>query len=99
MNLKPTVVVNETQFAEPVHEKADPRARGTYDLGQRLLAHLGNYQLGRTLLAKVGQQEQYPRQALLAGIEELVHQIFFNANVSEEHMVQKQLGEGRLIME
>src|SRR5580693_2088381 len=99
MNLKPTVVVNKTQFAEPVHEKTDPRARCTYDLSKRLLAHLRNYQLGRTFLAKVGQQEQHSRQALLAGVEELVYQIFFNANVSEEHMAQKQLGEGRLIVQ
>lgn len=66
MNLKPTIVVNEAQFAEPVHEKVDPRARGAYDLSQRLLAHLRNHQLGRALLAKVSQQEQHPRQALLA---------------------------------
>ena len=60
MNLKPTIVVNETQFTEPVHEKADPRARGTYDLSQRLLAHLRNHQLGRAFLDKVGQQGAAP---------------------------------------
>jgi hypothetical protein len=38
---------------------------------------------------EVGHQEQHPCQALLAGAEELVHQIFFNANVSEEQMAQK----------
>ena len=66
MNLKPTVVVNESQFAKPVHEKANLRPRGTYDLSQRLLAHLRNHRVGRALLAKVGQQEQHPRQSLLA---------------------------------
>jgi hypothetical protein len=86
VNPKPTVVVNEAHFAEPIHETTDPRASGTYDLSQRLLAHLRNHQL---LIAKVGQQEQHPRQTLLAGTEELVHQIFFNANVSEEHVALK----------
>jgi hypothetical protein len=50
MNLKATVVVNETQFAEPIHKNADPRSRGTYNLSQRLLAHLRNHQLGRALI-------------------------------------------------
>ena len=37
INLKPTIVVYETQFAESIHEKAYPRARRAYDVSQRLL--------------------------------------------------------------
>ena len=56
VDLQPAVVVNESQFPEPVHEEADPRAGGADHFRQRLLTDLGNYGLRFAFLAKVSQQ-------------------------------------------
>ena len=86
VNLQAIVVVNEPQLAELVHEEADPRSGGADHLGQGLLTDLWNYRLGPSFLAEVRQEQQHPRQPLLRGVEQLVHEIFFNANVAGEEM-------------
>jgi hypothetical protein len=57
VDLQSAVVMDETQFPEPVHEKADSRASGVNHLGQRLLTDLGNHGFRNTLLAKMRQQK------------------------------------------
>jgi len=42
VDLQTAVVVNETQFPKPVHEKADSRTSRAYHLGQGLLTDFGN---------------------------------------------------------
>ena len=76
-----TVVIDEAQFSEPIHEKADPRTRGTDHLGEGLLADFRNdgYRLG--FLAKICQQQEKPGEAFFARVEEVIHQIRFHANV------------------
>ena len=46
------VVVNEAQFSEPVHEKADPGAGRADHFRQCLLAYLGYHRFGYALLPK-----------------------------------------------
>jgi hypothetical protein len=53
MDLQAAVVVNETQFPKPIHEKADPRTSRAYHLSQSLLTDLGNHGLWHTVLAKM----------------------------------------------
>jgi hypothetical protein len=74
MNLQPapSVIVDEAQFSESVHEKAYPRPSGTDHIRQGFLAHLGDHSLGHSLLAEVSKQKQEPSQSLFAGIKELV---------------------------
>jgi hypothetical protein len=74
MNLQPaaSVIVDEAQFPESVHEKADPRPGCTDHLRQGFLAHLGDYSLGHAFLAEVSEQQQEPSQSFFAGIKELV---------------------------
>jgi hypothetical protein len=45
MDLQTPVVADESQFPEPVHEKANPGSGGTHHFGQSLLANFGNYRL------------------------------------------------------
>ena len=56
VDLQTAVVVDESQFPEPVHEEADPRAGGPNHLGQGLLTYSGNHALGYTFLAEMGEQ-------------------------------------------
>ena len=99
MNFQVAVVFDETQFAELVHEEADPRPCGADDLGQSLLADLRDDRLGLAFLAEISQQEQHSCQSLFAGVEELVHQIFLDSDVPGKQVLQEQFGKGRLFVE
>ena len=81
VDLQPTVIVNKSQFSEPVHEEADPRAGGADHFRQHRLTDLGNYRLGLAFLAKMSEQQQDSGQPFFARIEKLIHQIFFITDV------------------
>ena len=49
-------VVNKSQLPEPVHEEADPRARGPNHLGQSFLTDFWYYSLRNAFLAEVSEQ-------------------------------------------
>ena len=99
VNLQATVVLDETQLPEPVHGKANSRSGGANDFRQCLLADLCNHRLWFAFFAEIGQQQKHPRQPLLTGIEELIHQILLNPNVPGEHVMEQQLRKGRLFVE
>ena len=56
MNLQASVIVDETQLPEPVHEKAHSRTSRAYHFGQRFLIDLGEYGFRNALLAEVSEQ-------------------------------------------
>src|ERR1039457_4222188 len=84
MDLQPAIVVNKTQFSEPVHEEADPRAGCANHLRQHLLTDLGDYRLGYAFLAKMSEQQKDPGQSLFARIEKLINQVFFVTDVRRQ---------------
>src|SRR6266853_3162418 len=99
MNFQPAVVVDEAEFAELVHEEAHSGSCRTDNLGEGFLAHLWNYLLGLAVFSKVGQEEQDPRESFLTGVEELIHQVLFNANVAGEDVSKKEFGKVRLVVD
>src|SRR5271154_758208 len=83
MNLQSAfAIVEEAQHSEPIQEKTDPRTSRAYHLGESLLTDLGDYSLGYPFLPEVSKQEQKPGQPLFAGIEKLIDQILFVADIS-----------------
>jgi len=56
MNLQASVIVNETQFPEPVHKKAHSRSSRAYHFGERFLIDLGEYGFRNALFAEVSEQ-------------------------------------------
>ena len=70
-------VIDKTQLLELVHEMTDPRPGGAHHLRQVFLIDSGKDTLGSTFFAKMRQQQENPRQTLLAGVEELVDKILF----------------------
>ena len=86
MNLERVVVIDEAELTELVHEEADAGPRGADHFRQHLLTDLGKDRFGLAVLAEVGQQEENPGQLFLAGVEELIDQIFFNASVPLEEV-------------
>ena len=61
---------------------ADARPRRADHLGQALLADFGDHRFGLPILPEIGQQQQNPRQALFARIEQLVDEIFLETTWS-----------------
>jgi hypothetical protein len=93
VDLETTVVVNKSQFPEPVHEEADPRTGCANHFRQHLLADLRNYGLGHAFFAKMGEQQKNPSQSLFARIEKRVNQqIFFIADVPRQQIGYKHVG-------
>ena len=58
-------------------------------LGQGFLANLGDHWLRFPFLPEIGQQQQKPRQALFARIEQLIDEIFFDADVAGQQYEMK----------
>lgn len=80
-NLQPSVVVNEAQLPEAIHEKRNSRSRGTYDLGQRFVAYLGEHRFQSFVFTETSKQQKSPGQAL-------AQKAIFN--ISREHRDDQQ---------
>ncbi len=87
------VVLDEAQFPEFVHEKIDPGPRGANHLRQHFLRYFGKHLLRMAARAVVCEQQQSARQPLLAGVEELVHQVLLDSSVSCQHISDEAVGE------
>jgi hypothetical protein len=99
VHLETTVVVDESQFPEPVHEEANSRARRADHLGEGFLTDLRDYSFRNAFLAEMSQQQQNARKSLFAGVEELVDQIFFVADVACQQVRYKEIGKRVLAVE
>ena len=93
------IVIDKAQLPELVHEMTDPRPGGADHLGQLFLIDFGKWSSVSTFLAKTRKQQENPGQALLAEIEESIHEIFFDANHARKQVGDKKLGKGRLLMD
>jgi hypothetical protein len=82
MNLDLSVVRDEGELAKLVHEKADTGACGADHFCQRFLADMCRDGLRVTFLSEVCQKKEKAREPLLAGIEQLVDEVFFDAAVT-----------------
>src|ERR1043165_8872230 len=94
-----TVVADESQFAERVHEVADSGSSRADDLGQCLLTDRSDGGLGSAFLPEVGEQEQHPRETLFAGVEKLIDEIFLNADAAREQVLKEHCGERGFVLE
>src|SRR5713101_6096323 len=99
MNVQAPVVFDEAELPELVHEPTDPRPRGADHLRQDFLTDFRNNRLGLPSLAKAGQQQEHPRQSLLARVEQLIHQVFLEAHIAGQQVRHEALGEQRPLVE
>ena len=91
MNLQSAVIVNEAQLPKLVHEETHPGPRRPDHFGEGFLTDPGNDGLMLPVFAKAGQQQQNPRQPLLAGIEELIYQVLLDPNISGQQKRHEEL--------
>jgi hypothetical protein len=86
-------VVDKAQLPELIHEMTDPRPSGADHLCQVVLTHSGNDGFGFAFLAEMSQQQEHSGQTLLAGVEKLIDQIRFVADVARKQIHDEQFRE------
>jgi hypothetical protein len=69
MDLELSVIFDETQFAEFVHEKAHARSGRADHLRQRFLTEFSHDRLRLAFLAEICKQKEKPGETLFARIE------------------------------
>src|SRR5712691_11061208 len=84
MDFQFSVVFDEAQFAEFVHEKAYARSSRADHLRQRFLTELSHDRLRPAFLAEICKQKEETSEALFARIEQLVDQVLFNSTVPSQ---------------
>ena len=81
-----TIVVDEAQIPELIHEMTDSRTGRADHLRQRILIYCGNCGFVSIFLAEMSQQ-QNPGQTLLDRVEQLINEIRFVADVARKQML------------
>jgi hypothetical protein len=72
--------MNEAQFSKFVHEETHAGPGRADHLGKRLLADFRDYRLRFVFLAKVRQQQEHTGKTFLTRIEQLIHEVCFDAD-------------------
>ena len=74
-------------------------ARRADHVRERLLADFGDHRLALSVLAEVRQQQQSTRQSLLAGIEQLIDQVFLHSHRASQKIRREFFGKFWLVEE
>src|ERR1700734_1334343 len=98
MNFQFAVVVDQAQLPEFVHEEIYARPRRSDQRGERILVHLYRYRFLAKVAAIIGQQQKGPCQPHLAGIEQLVDQVRFDAGGPRQKGGEKIVGKLLVLM-
>jgi len=98
VDLQAAVVLDESELPKLVHEEVHARTRRAHHLGKRFLRHSRERPMGGFGLTVARQQQQRAGQALLARVEQLIDEVFFDADISRQHVTQKTIRESRLSM-
>lgn len=78
MHVDATVVVQEAELPELIHDEADAGARGANHLGEHVLTDLRNERVHLAFFLEMCHEQQHPSQPLLAGIEQVIHQVLLD---------------------
>lgn len=83
------VILDKAEPPKLIEKETDARPRSADHFGQRFLTDLGNGGLRLFVFAEVRQEQQNSGQSFFARIEELIHQIFLDANVAGEQIAHE----------
>jgi len=98
MHLNAPVVAYKPKFPEAIHEKADARPGRPDHVSERLLRNGRDKGVRAAGLAKFCHDQKNPREALFAGVKELVDKIRLGTHAASEQEFQEQIGKCRLVM-
>ena len=99
VDLQAAIVFDEAELAEFVHEEIDAGAGGADHFGESFLRDFGEDALRLVFGAVACEKEKRAGEAFFAGVEKLVDEIFFDADVAREHVGDEAVGEGVLVVE
>ena len=80
--MQAAVVIDKSHLSKPVHKVTHQGTGGADHLCQSLLTHFGNQGFWSRVFTLMAKQEKQTGKSLFTGIEQLVHEAFFNANVA-----------------
>ena len=90
LDLDSAVVVDKAQLPKLIHEEVYAPACRPYDFGECFLRQSRHNPLRRAVLCSVARQQQKRSgQPLFNRIEEMVDEVFFDADVSLQHVCQE----------
>ena len=92
MHLQSTIVMNEAQLSESVHEEIHSRACGADHFGESLLAYVRHHRFRPAFFSEAGQHQERSCQPLFARIEQLIDEICLRAVVSFHEVANKHVG-------
>ncbi len=98
MHLQAAVVMDVSHLAEPVHEVTHSRAGGADHLRKGFLAQFQDRGSALGSLPNARQQQENARQALFAGVEELIYEVFLDSSDAGKKVVDDQLCKCRILM-
>ena len=99
IDLEAAVVFDEAKFPELVHEEVDTGPRRADHLGERFLRQLWQVALRRVRFAIAREQQQRTSEPLFARVEELIDEVLFDPDVSDEHVGDETVRELRLLVQ
>src|SRR2546423_7000866 len=99
VDFEDAVVLDESELSKAVHEEIHPRSGRADHLREDFLADPGDHVLRLALLAEVSEQQQNARQALFAGVEELIDKVRLDPDIARQKKGDKHIGEGVLIVQ
>jgi len=92
------VVVYVTEIAESIEEEADTGSGCADHLRQSFLTDLGDDRNRLGFLTEVSHQHEQPRKAFFTGIEQMIDEISFHADVACKQVREELLSELRFTM-
>ena len=91
------VALEESELPKVVHQRVDLGPGRPAHLGQEVPRDFRQRVAYRRVLVEVREQQERTREALFAAVEDLVDQVLFDADVSQQHVGPKPIGEGRFL--
>ena len=92
-------VINKAKLLELHHEMADARSGRADHLRQLFLINSWEDRFGSAFLTKMCNKQEDSGQALLTGIEKLVHEIRFIPNLARKQVCNEQFRDAMLLVE
>lgn len=90
------IISDEAVLSELVHEEIDAGACGANHFGEHFLGHFGEQVFRLGFFAVASEEQEGAGEALLTGVEELVNEIFFDADIAGDNVGKEVVEEGVL---
>ena len=99
VDLEPILVVDKPQSLEFLHEEIHARSRRADHFRQRLLGDRRDGPFRLVVLAVPREQQQLSRQPFLAGVEELVDEVFLDPDVARQQVSDEPIRQRVLLVQ